>query len=75
MGFKEILQRLALMVFSPLIYLISLPLFLGFGFSISTANGLGIFIALLMVYKAVIPWDRGNLTIGDVIDKWKNFGK
>lgn len=75
MRFKELFQRALLVIFAPWAWLISIPIFLSAGFSIGTANGLAIFIALVMVYKAIIPWDRSSITVGDVIDKWKNIGK
>lgn len=75
MRLKELFQRALLVIFAPWAWFISIPIFSGAGFSIGTTNGLAIFIALIMVYQAIIPWDRSRSTIGDVLKMWKNLGK
>lgn len=74
MGLKEIIIRVALIGYAPFVYYILL--FISVANQSSFLSFLTVIIPCYMVYKAVMPWKvRGHMTVGDLIDFWKNIGK
>lgn len=75
MGFKQLFQRALLVLFAPWSWFVSIFFGLYFGISFNVANAIGLIIMVLMFYKAIIPWGRDRITVGDVVDQWKNLFK